>query len=177
MLKKAWCIISQSRNIIAFDECQHLPQKQWCWHCELTPLFFVLSWRSQVQVHVWKKHRPQFLSLCPHAFEVSHSPTKIPAWLRILKDAQLHLLGKVLYYEHIVLWATNHLSTHVKTMTLESLAQMPTQYIQLIKKKNMNLSNVSINCTGSKSSPKHLTLSFLKEIYTQRRWCGRNDCI
>lgn len=139
------------------------PWKQWCWHCELTPLFFVLSWRSQEQVHVWKKHRRQFLSLCPHAFEVSHSPTKIPAWLRILKDAQLRFIGKVLYYEHIVLWATNHPSTHVITMTLESLAQMPTQHSQLIKKKkkkNMNLSNVSINCTGPKSSPKHLTLSF-----------------
>lgn len=82
-----------------------------------------------------RKHRWQFLSLCPHTFGVPHSPTMIPARLWILKGSQWHLIGKVLYSEHIVLWATNHPSTHVITMTLESLAQMPPQYIQLIKKE------------------------------------------
>lgn len=160
-------MISHSRNIIASDECPHLSPETMT---AVSPLFFVPFRRSQEQVHVWKKTPPTIPSLCPHAFKVSHSPTKIPAWLRILKGSQLQFNR-----EGVVLWAhcvVGHKPSLHSRYNKDTWITCPdaTPVHSAHKKKDMDWSNISINCPGPESSPKHLTLSFLKKIYTQGWW-------
>lgn len=142
------------------------PQKQWLLRLLC---FLCCPGDCKSRCTCGRKRRWQCPSLHPHAFKVSHSPTKIPAWLRILKGSQLQFNrgGVVLWAHHVVGHKPSLHSGYNKDSWIT--AQMPPQYTQLIKKKkkDMHRPNVSINCPGPRSSLKHLTLSFLKIIYTQ----------